>query len=214
MLLFAIQIYQIFGLLTFSRVLFYYNNETEALNLEISLVDENLQLVQTKKLLLLESNPISYIAFYPSLTFNGNLTLEMYFPLKETYFLILSCDDCETITTNSIYNDLISDPFIEITPISTSISAYEEIEIQYYFLLDGMGLAFYNYLLLINKEIFHYEINSNDKIFIVIFYSSGEKHLSVYFDSLYSTYISCISIIVPIISYNSIEFLVTFVKFI
>lgn len=214
MFLFACLINQIFSLLTFTSVSFYpYTNG--ALRLEVTLVDEDFQIVQEEKLLLIEPNPISQFSAEPPLNFTGTLITNLCFYLLDTYALSLSCDGCEIFKTNSVYNDQQTTNTTELTPLSTSVSAYHAIEIRYFFLLDGfLGAVFPIYTFLINKEIFYYEINTEDKILIVTFYKSGEKKLIIYFLGSTASFNAGTLINIPVISYNSIEFLETFVRFI
>lgn len=91
------------------------------------------------------------------------------------------------------YNDYSFDDLIDITPKSTTLSAYEEIEINYHFLYEDFpGTTWIYNVILVSKEIFTYKIDTIKDILTLVFYKSGEKRIWMYFSYLTQTTATCI----------------------
>lgn len=207
MFLYAILIYRIAALLTFSEVSFYLYEVQKSI-LELILVDENLKVVQDEKVLQIEIVPMLYAFTNPSLIFTGTLGAKFFFGHAKNYYFIISCDGCEIYTTNTLFIDKENTYSVSITPQSTDYKANEEIIIDYYPDMDFRDISAF----LINKE----------EIFVdyfvgkigVTFFKTGEKHLMVLLTWTDYTYVLGLTILIPTKSYSTIEFFNTFVIFI
>lgn len=174
MYLFVFLICKISALLTFTKVSFS-SQEDQSSRLEFTLVDENLEKVKIEKQLYVDISPMIFAYTSPKLLFTGSLVADFLFANTNEYFLIISCDGCETFTTITIHSEKTSNDVISITPKDTNMNAYSQIEIQYSITNDAKLSMLY----MIDKEIFYYSIDS-DVLAYVIFYGSGEKHLNFY----------------------------------
>lgn len=205
----AILICKISALLTFSRFIF--QNKFLSLRLEITLVDEDLKVIQTEKLLYIEVYPIAYIEASPSLLFTGNLTVDIFFSVSDKYNFSISCEQCEIVKKYNEYFKKDIYDLIGLAPQKYSVRAYEQV-------LIVCGTSYFGQkfqkAVLIDNDPIYYEVGEEVyPIYIYLtFLTSGEKQLILYFNSTYSV-IDYASFNVPISSYNLVEFLNTYVRF-
>ncbi|OMJ67084.1 hypothetical protein SteCoe_35847 [Stentor coeruleus] len=185
MLILAFLIFNAQSLLTFINVDFYTSDWWSPV-LYLELVDENQNLVETEKNLLIEISPLSSFFVYPSTKFIGSIYLEFSCILDSYFYIKLTCDGCESYTTGTAYNHLSKNDFIEITPSTIITNLGKEISIWY----NNYFETPFSTIFLITKEKFDYSIipNSLSSGFLYLsFFTVGKKKLIIYFDDFTST---------------------------